>query len=497
MDGHVSPIDTEALWNDLQKKQTVPAPNKRRTLFLFFMLGLLGISLITFLCTKNNNKQQSNIKQDIQLVKDNLSTNGEVENHKGINAIDETLKAKERHTSSTNTNESHLLDVNANRSSSDKLEKGSYQDGNLNQSKPSTKTKSSTEQDPSSSYFQKPYVKLDRFESNSDLLRDNKKDKNQFNLGELSTKESDESLFMNSKKESIGAENNKNNTAASKSDKEIALTETNNKQSLSSIYDNPLLNIRWNLVTQDFDGPDKKVEVPEALNKLKRLNFEIGSNFNYEYVFRNIFDATDDSTFIGYAELRDENEKFVESFRTGLFVRKTFKGGFRVTLGFNYAQLTERFENKRIEESVELNPNSLMGTLFTTTTQRITFNRYKSYSIPLTIGKSFQISNWAWHIDAGVLYNHQFQQSGRIFLQPDNDIEFYNLANEEDISQLNRNKQYLSWLASASVSYGFGNGIRLEFGPQIHSSFKSSLKERLTESKRHFVGMNVGLSKRF
>ena len=75
-------------------------------------------------------------------------------------------------------------------------------------------------------------------------------------------------------------------------------------------------------------------------------------------------------------------------------------------------------------------------------------------------------------------------------------VEFLKL--EGALSEgMNQSKQYFSWLGKASLGYELDNGIRIEMGPQVHSSFKSSLSEYQIETKRHYIGVNFNLSKKF
>ena len=503
LDGHISPIDTDSLWSDIQEKQDGPAnPNKWIYTSLFL---LIGIVVICFLYTNSNNSKINNT---------DLSKTGFTENNN--EHITESIKAN----SSTTKNDLPLSDQalsldqkNKNNVAEQKTDLTYKSNQQINLSNETvnvgggTKTNNATDQ--SNNAFLSNIANAQRSSSKRVLDKissDNKRRIPIENLGDSTNpkapnnskiKEINNSDKSKNENSSLDASSNSNNINEGPSK---IYTETNTKtNSIKSIirFEDLLLNnLPIPLLSYDFDTP--KAKEIDPLKNRKNSTFEIGTFFNYDLVKRKISSPSQDSFDVLYAKLRDDSEKFIESYQTGIFGRKNLKKGFRLSLGLGYGQLTERFDTDIIVDEFTIldSTTNFVEKIRTLTRSRKIHNRYRTFNVPLTIGRSFKSGPLSLNLDLGAMWTYRISNTGQVHTDYNAGEEFLKL--EETTEELIKQEEhYFSWLAYAGLAYEFRNKLSVEFGPQIHSSFKSKLHEYRIDTKRHFIGLKCSLIKKF
>ena len=255
-----------------------------------------------------------------------------------------------------------------------------------------------------------------------------------------------------------------------------------------------------NLLVLGIEEPTYEPEWVEKLNAKNNITpkTQLGVYYSYEYADRTLEhkDSIDIST-LDYIEVRNASESFVESFRAGVFLRKTFKKGFRLSSGIEYSKLTERFD-AAIDLGVNLiegEPDFIEPTFVQQTNIKKIFNRYETINIPITLGKAFNSNKWRFYIDAGLGINLNFKTKGQIF-STDEEVEVLRLANGDGV--IFKSKLAISYLASAGVSYYLNRDLSIELGPHWQSTFSSMNSDNYRlDTKHQYYGIKLGIIKTF
>ncbi len=519
VDGHISPIDADALWSDIQKKRRKPGYN-------WWMLGALGILMVlltisaAFYLTDNQstNRKDELTAHNMSAEKNTSTSNSSTTITNSIHQPSIQLIEKENEHSVKNE-QKHLAKIPKN----DEIKKGKDIDDNLISINRRVQTKQS-------------------FSDQSSDTKPTNKEKTKLVPVSISNKTS---ATKNLNAISINKEINKKQSSSNKSSKKIdadgRLTKDNN-------IDKTV--IRSNLITSyqsktppnnseviSLNKQDENLLIKELINNQpKTIDFlnsrthfllndqhqlsilqttptqmvfpgkkkllELGFYSTYEYAFRQFKNSNDTTIFINdslvqsYINARKNSESFVESFRVGLSVRKPFKYGIRLSSGIEYAQLTERFDAQfylgrfMIVDDLDSAKYKIVEK---TSVKRI-YNRYKTVNVPLLFGKTFKQQYWYYWFDVGVAFNVQFDYKGQIF-------EDWNKENIIDFSMrapsIFKDRLSISYLANLGMGYHFDNGFIVEFGPHFQSTFKSINQHYNLDTKYYFLGAKLNLMKSF
>ncbi len=488
IDGHVSPIDPDALWKDIQLKQN----DGRRSYKWIYLSLLVGTALILFymllpkmslLSNKNTLKEKLN---STEIIDD--KTNKESSNdHLTKEAQQNIIKLENNLNTKTNTITSFSSETNL----SETAKNGIDVKNNLHNQEENTKLKAN-ERITKNNQNINPNGLSSR--SSQDSKSTSSKD---LKIESLKDKSNNEILPANSNLENKTEHQNKKHQLKSQFEQEIQFFEQDEKAETTTEKLVTLLNtIPLNIFNEEFEKPILKNI--KALPNKKMPSFEIGASFNYDLVSRKISVINEDSFRLEYAQLREASERFIESYNAGLFLRKNLKAGFRLTTGIGFAQLTERFDSNIVIDSIFIpeSLNSQNGIIETTVRSRKIHNRYRSINVPLTIGKTIRKNNWSFSLDVGALWTMQLEPSGSIYSNHLGGENFTKLGiNESNTAP--QDMEYTSWLINGGLGYRFDNGIYIEVGPRIHSSFKSKLIAQQQLVKRHYFGLKCSLSKSF
>jgi hypothetical protein len=485
IDGHISPIDSDALWSDIQKKRGQEQPSRKKRI-IWALLGLLLICGIY--CTISNLDTDSNFSlnpnsttntNSISDSKINSTTNKSANNSKSLESNNSekknTISSKNEKSSLTQANDkTELLDQTLKSTSGTSIQaKQSYSTSPINFN--NSDAHLNTQSIPISYLIQKDDITQDgsSFKINGT--------NSELNKTELNISKDDKAKIDKIEK------TKHNKTGVNKK-----LIADNTSWLTKEI---PFLEV--DLMKNDIEQPSLK-RIPAIANK-RNSNFEIGASFNYEYAFRNLNSIANDSGGIGqaYADLRNDSEKFIESYRASLFLRHNFKHNFRASVGIEYAQLTERFDSNiflgsefRVDSTTSLAPIKIDSFRV-----RKIHNRNSSINIPIQIGKSFGKKRVSYFVDLGALVNISFEKSGQIFSNTEMNLEFLDLA--ESFEELQQDLIKISYMIHAGISYQLNDKTKFEIGPQFHSSFKPEFRINGIETSRSYLGLRFNLIRNF
>ncbi len=482
LDGHISPIDSDALWADLQEKRGVKKPTRRKRV-IWTLLGLLLLGgiycTISNLNTRHHTKKNTNVPWSTSSISESniktsstKSTNDSKSQHSIPNEIEgskvihsessEVVPSKDK-TQVVEPDTKSILDI-----STPTTQNYNVSSSNINHSDEHINQHWS----PNSNMILQEHIKQDGsvFKINGT------------NTGLKKT----ESNIMEDEQ-----------TKADDVDKTKQYNVTINKNIIAentSWLTNKIPLLGLSLVNNDIEQPHLK-RIPSDLGISK---FEIGASFNYEYAFRNLKSTASEFSSVGpaYADLRSDSEKFIESYRASLFLRHNFKHNFRASVGIEYTQLTERFDSNiflgselRIDSTISVAPVK-----FDSFRVRKIHNRYTSLNIPIQIGKSFGKKRLSYFLDIGAMVNISFEKSGQIFSNSQMNPDFLELRSS--VEELQEDLFKVSYMAHAGLSYQLDNKTKLELGPQFHSSFTPELRINSIETSRSYLGLRFNLVRR-
>jgi len=526
VDGRISPIDADALWTDIQKKQRKPIPYwsiSGALLVLFLLAGGLAFYLI------GNTSDQQNFNVNKPTFENNESSSIEISENNSLQTEDNDEKINHLTTNNKNKNKEQKIrkveidtnKITANTNDKDQLIEPLLAKTNVSNISLNNETnilqKTNLEK---KATLKKPKIRQPKNDLNQNKITsfntpENKDiqvlEQDQIK-GEISkvTKPSiqlktDNEPSINLKKNFIRSK--KMNKPVSKKEN-LKITSENIQES----HKNPtilkviqLLKMRTmaleNNTKQLSISKSNLTQMPVIQNKPR---FELGAYATYEYAFRqftkaNITDSIfnfNDSLVQSYIKTRNDTETFVESFRTGVFLHKTFKPGFRITAGVEYAQLTERFDAELNLGRFTLfdDLDSSKYKIVERTHLKKIYNRYKTLNAPILIGKKFNTQKWSFWFDAGVGFNLKFDYSGQIFQDSTGEKVIHFTNNEQSVF---KEKLGLSYIADFGFAYTFNEGYSIEFGTHFQSTFNTINQNYGLDTKYYFAGFKASLIKQF
>ncbi len=156
--------------------------------------------------------------------------------------------------------------------------------------------------------------------------------------------------------------------------------------------------------------------------------------FSHEYAFRRLNKQSDSDAVSDYLQKRDETEKSLYSFSTGIRVSLMLPNNFGLKTGINYSQINEKFEyvdpesiKEKIiqiteytyENGVAVDSTFKLDTIEVGGEEKLrVYNKYRTLDIPLLFSYEWAGKHgFYFSSNAGVLMNFAFNQRGRI-LEP-------------------------------------------------------------------------------
>ena len=477
IDGHISEIDSDALWANLQEKRGVNKPSgKNKVIWVLLGLVLIGGIYCTISNLDNNSTYNTNSTSKVPSILDpnvGSSSSNSVKDSKTLNSnsseLQNSISIENKKTDlGQSNNKTEVADQNSISTSVTTIQTENFYKGetfNINN-------------------IDRRHHPQHSVTSNKIQKESSKQEVNKFKINTSNPSLDKSKLKASEEKINFIKESEQNN---SRTDSTLIIADN------ASWLTDKILSLDPNMLEYNIDQPYLK-KIPTVTNK-KRSKFELGASFNYEYAFRNLNSTADELSIVGpaYAELRNESEKFIESYRASLFLRHNFKHNFRASVGVEYAQLTERFDSSIFigsEFRVDSTTNAAAIKIDSFRIQKI-HNRYSSINIPVQIGKSFGKRRLSYFIDIGALINISFEKSGQIFSSAQINPDFLDISTP--VEELQEDLFKISYMAHTGLSYQLDNKTKIELGPQFHSSFTPEFRISSIETSRSYLGLRFNL----
>jgi len=184
--------------------------------------------------------------------------------------------------------------------------------------------------------------------------------------------------------------------------------------------------------------------------------------------------------------------------------------GLRVTAGVAFDQLTEVFKESKdlgissffdstAINAVRISDEEIIDTSFgafktyqTTSYQEI-YNRYKSISIPISIGYFKRKGAWAYYGDVGIVYNIRRWQRGQAYTNGDVEIRLARFDNESHHINDKKNTG-LHLTAGFGVSKQISHRWSWAAGPHIQYGINSWTDGWPLDIRYTNIGINTSMS---
>lgn len=218
-----------------------------------------------------------------------------------------------------------------------------------------------------------------------------------------------------------------------------------------------------------------------------------------EYVLRTL--TAKDAEHEDYRKAREDTERTMYGVSSGVRLSVVTRRGLAVRTGLVYNQTIERLqideEDSTIETFTVIN-GSTDTTRVVQTGRRIkkTYNRYRSFDIPLLLGYEVDSRNFIFNLNAGVYFNVLAKQKGEILSQA-NEPMFINSNNPQRIQAFSKDLG-ISVYGSFGFNYKMRNGFQLLIEPNLRYQLKPiTLEAYPLEQQYIHMGLLVGLRKQF
>jgi hypothetical protein len=245
----------------------------------------------------------------------------------------------------------------------------------------------------------------------------------------------------------------------------------------------------------------QSTDCPSFAAKKNHLLLEVYSSL--DYILNNYAVAAEN---MNYLDERKSSQSYRPGFRAGAQLKYLFHNGFFVKGGIEYGVAREKFRYRTETTSVEIVPNQLIGifidtngdtiktygnapvTTIATKNWRIK-NAYKSIDIPLSIGYQINRGKFFYSIEAGVINNINFGFKGMLL-----DTSFTPVQAQDYF----RNKIGLAYTGGVTAGYA----LRPELNIFLRASFKKYTKlinsiENPVDQKYTAIGTGIGLEYKF
>lgn len=224
----------------------------------------------------------------------------------------------------------------------------------------------------------------------------------------------------------------------------------------------------------------KKKGVPScySFNSFLR-GISVDAYFAPEYASRQL--VYKDPSMIGYAEQRNDDESYVFAYSAGFRANAHFKGGLALRTGLIYTDIVERLryrdENAQVTKVINVTLDTIYqngnivyvwDTLSVTeygNYNRIGYNRYRFYDIPLMLGYEIDRDRWVIQLNTGILFNVAASQRGD-FLDPDHQLVNFD-SNDDQAYRAFRTRVGSSLMMSLGFNYALRPKLHLLLEPQL------------------------------
>ncbi len=233
------------------------------------------------------------------------------------------------------------------------------------------------------------------------------------------------------------------------------------------------------------------------------FQFSTGLYGGASLALRKLSDKSGENT--DYLKMREDTETSLETLQTGLKIAVEHKSGVALQTGFQFMQITERFEfsgsrirRDTIEDGIFaylINPNGdtipVYDQIINTqevNIQKLEYNRYRFLDIPLSAAYFVGDDDWSIGLHAGVVLNLALKTEGEIFDA---------FGEIQDLKETNffKSNVGLTYRGAISGRYLINDNLQLEatvhgrFFPKTITSNTYHLNQKYT-----IVGLNVGLN---
>ncbi len=460
IDGEVS----DDVWNKIAAKKE----NKKRFGFWFFnsinrtfmLVGIVALSIVLgyTIFSKNifnNNSSSKDKLSNNEIVVNNIQSQNKTQNiestdSKNINTETKNIGAAENNYSEFNSN-------NQNNNNNNSFSNSSHLNPNLTSKKPKVSTQLSESKISNDD-------ENDLTKNNIPNSKNNKFKKNAQKKANIQNAEIDEVL------------DDADVQLKNKFDFEVALLKKSNLFSLK-------------LNAKPF--PKLTIPCPDFNNKENSSFLDIYSSV--DFINRQFSDSANSI----YLKNRNEVTSSQLSFSAGLRYVKEFGSRFNFSAGLNYSQINEQFKFSKgniIQIIYVTNASGDTVDIYQTesTRYKTTYNKYRTFDLPITLGYGWQKSKWDFIVNAGVVMNIISFYKGDI-LNSDLQPIAMNASTLSKAYQLKTNIG-LGFIGSMSIVRQLNNKLSVFTEPYFRYNF-SLMNKETTHFKQRFTntGLRLGL----
>ncbi len=288
-----------------------------------------------------------------------------------------------------------------------------------------------------------------------------------------------------------------------------AISVINSEASSDEITEENLNNLLLTRLTLNPEFISSKNILNTSINKINNPHLDIpcpkaeknaAGNKRYvemyagpDYAFRNFTDTANST----YLQKRKESTSFTSAFSAGFRYTKVFSNGMSIRTGINYSQINEKFkfaEANIIQKIYIINSNGDTTGSYTATGTRYktTFNKYRTFDIPLSIG--YELGNGRLHanFNAGVILNLYSWQQGDVL---DTSYKPINITTGKTSSPYQyRTNIGIGFIGAVSVYYKLNDKWHIFAEPYFRYNLSPSSKSELTlKQKYHTTGLRLGV----
>jgi hypothetical protein len=150
-----------------------------------------------------------------------------------------------------------------------------------------------------------------------------------------------------------------------------------------------------------------------------------------------------DNSNTGYLKLRASSTQTSLAYNLGIRYVRVFKNNWLIRAGLHYGQINERFNFKEgnvIQTTFILNNSGdTTGSYQTSFTRfKTTYNRYRTFDLPLSVGHLFSWEKWKLQLDAGAVVNLRSINTGEVLSLQEKPVSIH-ADGSENPYQLKRN----------------------------------------------------------
>ncbi|MCF8239344.1 MAG: hypothetical protein K9I85_14370 [Saprospiraceae bacterium] len=236
----------------------------------------------------------------------------------------------------------------------------------------------------------------------------------------------------------------------------------------------------------------------------------VDAYFAPEYASRQL--VYKDPSMIGYAEQRKNDESYMFAYSAGFRINAHFRGGLALRTGLIYTDITEKLEYRDENAQVTKVINVTLDTIYQNgnivyvwdtlsvteygSYNKIGYNRYRFYDIPLMVGYEIDRGNWVIQLNTGILFNIAASQRGD-FLDPDHQLVNFDSNNEQGY-QAFRTHVGSSLLMSMGFNYALRPKLHLLLEPQLRVWMKPlNIQAYPIDQKYVNLGVAMGIRQYF